>query len=106
MKHSQCIILFFMAGILIGSSTYADNVDVYPISLTPRLYLEGKIGDYTIEMNLFLRSNTINGFYKYANKNSPLQLLGELNSDRILLYEYAQHENTGISCFQWFPGQI
>jgi hypothetical protein len=101
MTPIKVAILIVAAGIFITWPIYADNVDVYPLSSTPQIYLTGKIGNYPVAMTLFLYPKTIYGFYSYEGKNSFLELAGELDSGRILLYEYVHHENTGV-----FEGKV
>ena len=92
MKASHLLhVLFALTCIAIPLPAHSDEINVYPISSTPRLILKGKIGDYPITMNLFLYPTTVYSNYSYQNKNSSLELIGTLNYDKVVLYEYANH---------------
>ena len=102
MKASHLLfVLFALTCVAIPQLAHSDEMNVHPFSSTPRLLLKGKIGDYPITMSLFLYPETVYGNYSYQKKNSSLELIGTLNYDKVQLYEYANHLNTGV-----FEGKI
>lgn len=100
-EAARLFVLLILTCIAIPVLAYSDGIDIYPISTTPRLLLSGKIGNYTVTMNLFLYPETVYGNYSYVKRNSSLELIGALDYDKVRLYEYVDHQNTGV-----FEGKI
>jgi hypothetical protein len=59
--------------------------------------MNGKIGDLDIDMFYRISQNTITGYYYYEKYDQPINILGLIKNDTILIYEFDNEINkTGL----------